>query len=161
MNRIVATATLLMFLMSPAVMAIEYHPFAKTDYAMDDGGQNKPILIKDREANKLEQHGSEYSQCYYDGMMSAETYYSGSGWFAGGMLGGLTLGLIGTGIAAAMSRGDVMPPEAFSIDDADCRMAFIQGYSAKAKGKKTTNAVLGGLVGTALLVGLAVAVAGS
>ena len=88
------------------------------------------------------------------GRADADQVHSGSGWMAGGFVSGILLGLIGTGVAWAMASSstvEVSPvPEGL---DASC---YRDGYTSKAKSKNATNALTGGLLGTAVLVVLLV-----
>ena len=84
------------------------------------------------------------------------------GRFAGGFVGGLFLGLIGTGIAWAVASGDDTPlPTAQAMQLANANpnytLAFQQGYSTRLKSRRKSNALTGGLVGTATAVVIIVA----
>jgi len=79
---------------------------------------------------------------------------STGGSFFGGFVGGLFLGLIGTGIAYAV-QGEPDPPTTSKYNtggDAQCRMAYSDAYGEEGKKKKRSAALTGGLVGTAALV---------
>jgi hypothetical protein len=88
------------------------------------------------------------------GRADADQVHSGSGWMAGGFVSGILLGLIGTGVAWAMASSSTVEvsrvPEGL---DASC---YRDGYTSKAKSKNSTNALTGGLLGTAVLIVLVV-----
>lgn len=88
------------------------------------------------------------------GRADADQVHSGSGWMAGGFVSGILLGLIGTGITWAMANSSTVEvsrvPEGL---DANC---YRDGYTSKARSKNTTNALTGGLLGTAVLIVLVV-----
>ncbi len=94
------------------------------------------------------------------GAMDASTMHGSGGRFAGGFALGFTLGLIGTGIAWGIASGSEPQPRSIPdeingepVDQACYRM----GYVNKAKSKNKSSAGLGGLLGTALIVTIAVA----
>ena len=88
------------------------------------------------------------------GRADADQLHSGSGWMAGGFVSGLLLGLIGTGIAWAMASSSTV--EVNRIPDGLDSSCYRDGYTSIAKSKNTSNALTGGLLGTAVLVVLVV-----
>jgi hypothetical protein len=85
-----------------------------------------------------------------------------SGSFVGGLVGGLFLGLIGTGIAV-LAQGQPEPPEASlqALEREECQYAYTEAYESKGRSKKRTSALTGGLIGTAVLVVIVVAAGSS
>jgi hypothetical protein len=101
--------------------------------------------------------GNEYEKGYLEGKASASENYSGGGWFAFGLGGGLVLGLIGMGIVAGISQsGTVEPPMIHRISVSgksdEFKMGFYDGYSKKAKSKRLSNSLIGGAIGTVVIV---------
>ena len=88
------------------------------------------------------------------GREAAEELHSGSGWMAGGFLSGVLLGLIGTGISWAIANSSSV--EVNRMPDGVEASCYREGYTSKARSKNTSNALTGGLLGTALLVVLIV-----
>ncbi len=92
------------------------------------------------------------------GRASAGQNYNGGGWFAGGILGGLVLGLIGAGIMVAVSQGSKDPPVgelmALSHHSEHYKMGYSYGYNRAAKSKALTNSLIGGVLGTAVVVAI-------
>jgi hypothetical protein len=95
-----------------------------------------------------------------DGRSAAEAKGTGS-YFAGGIVGGLTLGLIGTGITyvvAANSTAEV--PSTDLIVARERGAAYTEAYQSafrdRVKGRRKSSALTGGLLGTAVLVAIAV-----
>jgi hypothetical protein len=81
-----------------------------------------------------------------------------TGSFIGGLAGGVLLGLIGTGIAVLVqSTPEPSADKLEALEREECRYAYTEAYESKGKGKKRTSALIGGLVGTAVLVGIIVA----
>lgn len=97
------------------------------------------------------------------GQMIADTKGTG-GSFAGGLAGGLFLGLIGTAIAY-VAQGPSDLPAANVIDaqkfGSDYTLGLQQGFAERSKSKKKKAALGGGLLGTAALVVLVVNAGGS
>ena len=69
---------------------------------------------------------------------------------AGGLASGVLLGLIGTAISYAMASSS--SPQAEHVPDGVEPSCYRDGYQSKAKSMNTSNALTGGLLGTALLV---------
>ena len=88
------------------------------------------------------------------GREAADQLHSGSGWMAGGFVSGVLLGLIGTGISYAIASSSSV--EVSRVPDGVEASCYREGYVSKAKGTNTSNALTGGLLGTALLVVLIV-----
>jgi hypothetical protein len=88
------------------------------------------------------------------GREAADQLHSGSGWMAGGFVSGILLGLIGTGISWAMASSSTV--ENNRVPDGVEASCYRDGYTSKAKSKNGTNALTGGLLGTAVLVVLVV-----
>ncbi|HLL83382.1 MAG TPA: hypothetical protein VK420_12045 [Longimicrobium sp.] len=99
-----------------------------------------------------------------DGRSAAEGKGTG-GYFAGGIVGGLTLGLIGTGITYAVAANSTAEvPSTDLIVARERGAAYTEAYQAafrdRVKGRRKSSALTGGLLGTAVLVAV-VASAGS
>jgi hypothetical protein len=88
------------------------------------------------------------------GREAADQLHSGSGWMAGGFVSGILLGLIGTGISWAMASSSSV--EVNRVPDGVEASCYRDGYTSKAKSKNSSNALTGGLLGTAVLVVLVV-----
>lgn len=88
------------------------------------------------------------------GREAADQSHSGSGWMAGGFVSGVLLGLIGTAVTWAMANSSAATPD--RVPDGLEASCYRDGYSSKAKSKNSSNALTGGLLGTALLVVLIV-----
>ena len=84
------------------------------------------------------------------GREAASTTHNGSGWMIGGLASGVLLGLIGTAITYAIASSST--PEARSIPEGVEATCYRDGYVSRAKSMNTTNALTGGLIGTAVLV---------
>lgn len=84
------------------------------------------------------------------GREAADQLHSGSGWMAGGFVSGILLGLIGTGISWAMASSSSV--EVNRVPDGVEASCYRDGYTSKAKSKNSSNALTGGLLGTAVLV---------
>jgi len=94
-----------------------------------------------------------YNQSYTKGFNDATMMHSSSGYMLGGVASGLLLGLIGTviiGVAAGGSTPSYIPEE---VDPS----GYQAGYFKKAKSKNQGAAWGGGLLGTAIVVGLVLA----
>ena len=88
------------------------------------------------------------------GRDAADQFHSGSGWMAGGFVSGILLGLIGTGISWAMASSSSV--EVNRVPDGVEASCYRDGYTSKAKSRNSSNALTGGLLGTAVLVVLVV-----
>jgi len=89
-------------------------------------------------------------QCYMEGKEHGRDISSG-GSTAGGFVGGLFLGLLGTGLAVVL-QDDPDVPVYLLPEDEDCQLPFMQGYREEGKSKKRNAALTGGLVGTAAFI---------
>ncbi len=96
-----------------------------------------------------------FSNGLLEGRMAGKSVPSG-GNFVGGLLGGVSLGLIGTGIAYAMSGNNVEVPASDVLmmqNRPDGYLSgYTQGYVEQGKKRKKSVAMMGGLVGTMVLV---------
>lgn len=88
------------------------------------------------------------------GREAADQLHSGSGWMAGGFASGVLLGLIGTAITYAIASSSSV--EVNRVPEGVEPSCYRDGYVSKAKGKNTSSALTGGLLGTAVLVVLVV-----
>jgi len=91
-----------------------------------------------------------------DGRSAAEGKGTG-GYLAGGILGGLTLGLIGTGITYAVAANSTVEvPSTDLIVARERGAAYTEAYQSafrdRVKGRRKSSALTGGLLGTAVLV---------
>lgn len=93
------------------------------------------------------------------GREAADQAHSGSGWMAGGFVSGILLGLIGTGISWAMANSSTVDVQ--RVPEGVESSCYREGYASKAKGKNSSNALTGGLLGTAVLVLLVVSATSS
>jgi hypothetical protein len=89
-----------------------------------------------------------------------------SGHFAGGVMAGVLLGLIGTIIVYASADADpphapIRPQPVYSDTSAAYTLAFRRAYDDRMRSKRKSSALAGGLLGTAALVAVVVNVAGS
>jgi hypothetical protein len=74
---------------------------------------------------------------------------------AGGFASGVLLGLIGTAITYAIASSSSV--DVNRVPDGVEPSCYRDGYTSRAKGKNTSNALTGGLLGTAVLVLLVIA----
>ncbi|MCP3681841.1 MAG: hypothetical protein GY861_04050 [bacterium] len=127
----------------------------------EESGSDKEIQSEEKSKNvtekKLIDENGGYETGFIDGKTAASDNYSGGGWFAGGLASGLVLGLIGAGIITGISQsGDVDPPTmhrmAIKERSDSYRMGYFDGYSKKAKKKRLGNSLVGGILGTAVIV---------
>jgi len=100
---------------------------------------------------------SSYVAGMLDGRASATEHYSSAAWFAGGFAGGFLLGLIGTAGMAVLSqtgRADPPPAELARVDSQPnlFRTGFLKGYDKKAKTRALRSSLIGGVLGTAVIV---------
>ncbi len=96
-----------------------------------------------------------YDESYLRGIRDA-TYSKDSNYFiAGGILSGMLLGPIGTGFSALTVGGSIpgdIPP--------DCNQnAYVDGYYKQSKSDNMKAVLTGGLMGTAIIVAIAVSIA--
>ena len=91
-----------------------------------------------------------------DGRMAANRKGTG-GYFAGGLVGGVTLGLIGTGIAwGVAAASDPSPSQTESLlirkKGTEYAVAYDDAYSDRLKQRRKRKAVTGGIIGTGVIV---------
>ena len=84
------------------------------------------------------------------GRAAASEQHGSGGWLAGGVLSGVLLGLIGTGIITAIAAGS--KPNPAMIPDSENQTCYASGYRAKGKSKNKWAAFGGGLAGTAIFL---------
>jgi hypothetical protein len=73
---------------------------------------------------------------------------------AGGLIGGVLLGLIGTGVAVlAQSKPEPPIENLLAIEETsdDCQYAYIEAFNQVSLSKKRKAALQGGLIGTAVI----------
>ena len=125
--------------------------------------QGRSVVLLEAQPTTVLSIATPGSSCESDrvlGMADAQTMHSSGGRFGGGMLLGITLGLIGTGIAYALASSSepipmIVPEERNGqAVDANC---YRVGYVDKAKSKNKSAALSGGLLGTAAFVLIVVA----
>jgi hypothetical protein len=96
------------------------------------------------------------AQAQVDGQMAATNVGTG-GWFGGGFVGGILLGLIGTGAtyAFASSSNVELPPDRRLVvvsRPVAYQQAYEKAFGDKVRSKRRTSALTGGLLGTATLL---------
>jgi hypothetical protein len=96
---------------------------------------------------------------YSDGRAAAIEYHQADGWTTGGVACGLCFSLLGTVvITAASTAGNVQPPPLallqVSGQDQEYQIGYFNGYSEEARSANSNNALVGGLVGTAIGLGV-------
>jgi hypothetical protein len=96
------------------------------------------------------------AQAQADGNMAAMNVGTG-GWFAGGLVSGVLLGLIGTGVSwavAANSNVDLPPDKRLLITSQPItyQQVYEKSFGDKVKSKRRSSALTGGLLGTATFV---------
>jgi len=121
-------------------------------------GQTLPDSVETKIEDRKYLAGT-YDEGYYLGKQSASEHYSSGGWVAAGLGSGFLLGLIGAGIIVGVSQsGKVEPPASVQInilDKADeFKWGFHEGYTKQAKKKRLSGSIIGGLLGTAIVVAL-------
>ncbi len=84
------------------------------------------------------------------GREAAGTQHSATGWFAGGFVSGVVLGLIGTAVTWAIANSSTPQPN--GLPDGVEPSCYREGYSARAKGTNAGSALIGGLLGTLVFV---------
>jgi hypothetical protein len=84
------------------------------------------------------------------GRKSAAEDYSSANWLAYGVLSGLLLGLVGTGLITIF--GAVSNPAPGELPANVDKACYMNGYTGKAKSKNTLSALGGGLIGTVIFV---------
>jgi hypothetical protein len=117
-----------------------------------------PVPVEKRDTVYVTQAPQAYAaktaaEGMLEGRMAAKNQGTG-GYVAGGFLGGLTLGLIGTGIVylvAASSATEVPAGQQVVMINTppDYRAAYIDAYGHEIRSKRKTSALVGGLAGTA------------
>lgn len=108
---------------------------------------------------KAEAETQDALKCKSQGRSDGKKINS-SGSFAGGLVGGVILGLIGTGIAVLVqSRPEPPVFKLMAVEGETCRMIYSDAYESAGKGKKQSSALLGGLVGTLVIVTILLATA--
>lgn len=77
---------------------------------------------------------------------------SAGGAFVIGLVGGVTLGPIGTGVAWAC-QGNSKPPAAAiaGMNDVECGRSFTSAFGEEGRSRKRRMALVGGVIGTAIL----------
>ena len=104
----------------------------------------------------------KFSDCETQGLQDSSAKAGTGGAFTIGLVSGFALGLIGTGIAWA-SQGEPKPAPAAidALENAECRTAYRDAYQKSGRARKRRAALLGGLVGTGVVVAVIVSAAGS
>ncbi|MBN2412485.1 hypothetical protein JXQ31_12415 [candidate division KSB1 bacterium] len=89
---------------------------------------------------------------YNEGKLAADNEYSGSGAGAGGLLCGLSLGLIGWGLGYAVvsSSTPEVPPQHLTNLDSNQQLQFSMGYKERAKNVRNHSFNSGAFTGTIL-----------
>lgn len=92
----------------------------------------------------------------FDGRSAANRRGTG-GYFVGGLAGGITLGLIGTGITWGIAAAsDPTPSNTESLliqrKGTDYALSYTDAYSQRLKQRRKRKAVTGGLIGTGIIV---------
>ncbi len=103
--------------------------------------------------------GSTFTDGYQNGGNLAVKYSTYDTWFGGSLIMGLAGGFIGAGLMAGMCQiGTAKPPaaELEKIQDQSepFRNGFRQGYDGRMKRMALRSIFVGGLIGTAVSVGL-------
>ena len=98
--------------------------------------------------------GETYTQGLADGTGSAENKYGSGGWFAGGLATGFVGGLLGTGCLWGVSQsGSIDLPavdaQAIAAKSQEYQSGYREGYSKKARKKRSASTAVGGVLGTA------------
>jgi hypothetical protein len=93
------------------------------------------------------------AQAQLAGQTAAMSVGSG-GWFGGGFVSGVFLGLIGTGVsyALASSSSAELPPDrrlTITSQPLAYQQAYEKGFADKVRSKRKSSALTGGLLGTA------------
>ena len=113
--------------------------------------------MDDTEEPKAEQTSaptddSSYMSCHSRGKLDARATNTG-GSFVGGFCGGVVLGLIGAAIVVVAQSEPEPPPLALiELQTDECRYAYLEAYHSAGKSKKQSSAILGGLLGTVVIV---------
>jgi len=117
------------------------------------------MLFAQRVEDLSEIKSAEYETGYFDGIESGSENYSEGRWFVYGLAGGLFVGLIGSGAVVGFSQyGTVFPSSDhdYYIQDQTSvyKIGFYDGYSKEAKRKRLKPSIIGGLLGTAMIVAI-------
>jgi hypothetical protein len=117
----------------------------------------QPVFAQSEGAQDAKSQKADSYSCMVEGREAASNVSTG-GAFGIGFVSGLCLGLIGTAVAyVAQGPPAQLPEERYSsLNDASCRMAFKDGYNEAGRKKKKGAALVGGLLGTAAFVLVAV-----
>lgn len=86
------------------------------------------------------------------GTFDAENNHSAGGWWGGGIVSGVALGLIGTGVIWAVSTASNPTPNPAMVPQDVNMVCYMEGYKKTARGKNKVAAGVGGLLGTAAFV---------
>ena len=84
------------------------------------------------------------------GREAASSSHGSSSWMLGGVLSGVVLGLIGTLVTYAIASSSNVSVD--TIPEGVEATCYRDGYSSRAKGMNSNQALVGGLLGTAVLV---------
>jgi hypothetical protein len=111
-------------------------------------------------ANSIfDRNREDYRLGRIDGKTAASQSYSANKWVAAGWGSGFLLSVVGIGIVAGISQGGKVYPEEdlmislnkYSVAYQD---GYLRGYSSKAKKKRLSRTVVGGVFGIAFAVAL-------
>jgi hypothetical protein len=98
--------------------------------------------------------------CHQKGKVDGGKVSSGGSGVAG-FAGGVLLGLIGTGLVVLIqSDSDPKAENMVALEGEECKYAYIEAFQDKSLSKKRKSALIGGLIGTAILVMVVVASSG-
>ena len=139
-----------------------YDVFTRKDQACADDQISRastttpvPVVSTPASTQPMAMAGSAFSNGLLEGQVAGKALPAG-GNFAGGFLGGVALGLIGTGIAYAASGNNVEVPASqvmlFQNRPEGYLSGYTQGYVEQGKKRKKSAALMGGIVGTMVLV---------
>ncbi len=138
--------------------AAELGPVVNFGKESDESPPPEPQIELSKAAVDSSGSYQQYLLCRDRGRAEANSVVASGGSFAGGFFGGLFLGLIGTVIAVvAQSKPEPSARLMSSVEreyGADCAFGFSEGYRDSGKSKKQTSALLGGLLGTVVIVGV-------
>lgn len=96
-----------------------------------------------------------FSDGYADGVKTARMYSTTDSWFGGGLVCGISGGILGVGALAAVSRiGTAEPPgpvqSRVAAQSFSFQQGFKQGYNDRTKLAAAKAIVIGGLIGSAV-----------
>jgi hypothetical protein len=85
-------------------------------------------------------------------LAQADAERDGAGeYFAGGFLGGCLLGVVGcAGVTGIVLASDPMPPRVGAFENPTDELIYRDTYRSEVKNRRALNAVIGGIVGTAV-----------